>query len=116
MAFTARVEYTGDGSSNSWTVSFTYLKKTHVKLYINGVEDTTFTWITDSSIAATSTPGAGVTVLIQRVTPRNALDTTIPASGTFRGADLNNQATQALYVADEAYDEISVPTSGTLIS
>ena len=116
MAFSARVEYTGDGSSNAWTVSFPYLKKSHVTLTVDGVPDATFTWITDSSIAATSIPGDGVAVVIQRVTPRNALDTTIPASGTFRGADLNNQATQALYVADEAYDEISVPTSGTLIT
>lgn len=116
MAFSARVEYTGDGISNAWTVPFTYLKKTHVKLFVDGAEDTTFTWITDSSIAATTTPGDGLTVLIQRITPRSTLDTTIPASGTFRGQDLNNQAIQALYVADEAYDEISNPTSGALIS
>src|SRR5210317_668278 len=116
MAFSARVEYTGNGSDNAWTVPFTYLKKSHVKLYVDGAEDTTFTWLTDSSIAATTTPGDGLTVLIQRVTPRSTLDTTIPASGTFRGQDLNNQAIQALYVADEAYDTISIPTSGALIS
>lgn len=106
MATTTIYTYTGDGIINLWTVAFSYLKKSHVKLYIDDVEDTTFTWVTDSSIAATSTPGDGAEVKVQRVTPRSALDTVLPNSGTFRGSDINNQSLQALYVAEEGYDAL----------
>ncbi len=106
MAVTTIMTYTGDGATNAWSISYDYLKKTHVKMYLDGVEDTTFTWLTDSSVAATSTPGSGVTITIKRETPRDVLDTVIPASGTIRGADLNNQAYQALYVAEEGYDAL----------
>ena len=107
MTTTASVSYNGDGSSNLWTVPFAYLKKSHVFLTVDGVADTTFTWVTDSSIAATTTPPVGTNnVVISRTTPRSALDTVIPASGTFRGADINNQSLQALYVAEEGYDAL----------
>lgn len=98
--------YEGDGSTNSWSVPFAYLKKAHVQLFIDGVEDPTFSWLTDSSIAASSIPADGAVVLVKRTTPRDALDTIIPNSGTYRGSDLNNQSLQALYVAEEAYDSL----------
>jgi len=101
----ASVEYTAAGG-NDFTVTFGYLKKSHVKLYIDGVEDQTFTWLDATSIAATTTPTPGATVLISRTTPRNALVYEIPDSGTYKGADLNNQALQALYVAAEGYDAL----------
>jgi len=91
--------YTGNGVANSWTVGFNYLDKSHVQLFVNGVEDTTYTWITDSTIAATSVPANGAAIVVQRVTPRNALVTTIAVSGTLRGNDVNRIGLQALYVA-----------------
>jgi len=107
MAFEAQVSYTGDGSSNDWTVTFGYLKKSHVKLFVAGIEDPTFTWIDGASIAATSVPGSGAEVLITRTTPRDELVYEIPNSGTYKGADLNNQALQALYIAAEGYDALN---------
>lgn len=101
------IPYEGDGATNAWTVPFDYLSRDHVKLYVDGVEDTTFTWITSSSIAATSTPGAGAIVLVKRVTPRDALSVTIPNAGTLRGQDINAQSLQALYVAQEGYDALT---------
>lgn len=107
MAFEAQVEYTADGVANDFTVTFGYLKKSHVKLYVNGVEDKTFTWIDSTSIAATTLPALNDTVLITRNTPRAALVYEIPNSGTYKGADLNNQALQALYIAAEGYDALN---------
>lgn len=98
--------YAGDGATNAWTVGPDYLKKSHVHLYIDGVEDTLYTWITSTSIAAASTPADGAVVLVKRETPRDALSFVIPNSGTVRGTDHNNQALQALYVAEEAYDAL----------
>jgi hypothetical protein len=99
--------YAGDGTTNTWTVGFNYLNKPHVKLYIDGVEDETFTWITDSTIAATSVPADGAVVTVQRETPRDALVTSIAVSGTLRGNDVNRIGLQALYVAEEGYDALT---------
>jgi len=106
MPLEAQVEYTADGVANDFTVTFGYLKKSHVKLYINGVEDQTFTWLDSTSIAATTLPANNDVVLITRNTPRAALVYSIPNSGTYKGADLNNQALQALYIAAEGYDAL----------
>jgi len=101
------VTYAGDGSTNLWTVTFPYLDKSHVHLYVDESEDLTFTWVTDSSIAATSTPGVDAVVTITRITPRSSLVFSFGNSGTFRGTDLNNQALQALYVATEGFDALT---------
>lgn len=107
MPFEAQVTYAGDGSSNDWTVTFGYLKKSHVSLFIDGTEDQTFTWIDSTSIAATTVPASGAEVLITRTTPRDQLVYEVPNSGTYKGADLNNQALQALYIAAEGYDALA---------
>ena len=107
MPLEATDEYTGDGSSNDWTVTFGYLKKSHVSLFVDGVEDQTFTWLDATSIAATTVPASGAEILITRTTPRDALVYEIPNSGSYKGADLNNQALQALYIAAEGYDALA---------
>jgi hypothetical protein len=100
--------YTGDGVTNSWALGYNYLTKTHVHVYINGVEDLTYTWINDSTVAATSVPADQAVVLVARETPRSSLVTSIAASGTLRGNDVNRIGLQALYVAQEAYDDLTL--------
>ena len=99
--------YTGNGVANSWTVGCDYLSKEHIELWVNDVEDVTFSWITDSTIAATSVPANGAAIIVKRVTPRSALVTSIPVSGTLRGNDVNRIGLQALYVAEEGYDALT---------
>ena len=98
--------YLGDGATNLWSVPFAYISKEHVHLYVDDVEDTAFSWVTDSSIAASSIPAYGSTVLVKRITPRGELTVVIPNAGTLRGKDINTQSLQALYVAEEGYDAL----------
>jgi hypothetical protein len=99
--------YTADGTANSWAIPFNYLSTEHVGLFVDGVEDETKTFLTASSLAATSVPTNGASVLVKRTTPRDTLITEIPNSGSYRGQDLNNQSLQALYIAQEAYDALT---------
>ena len=94
------------GNPNSFTVPFSYLDRSHIEVYVNGVEDVTYTWLTASSVAVGVTLQDADTVVVKRVTPRSALTTVIPNSGTYRGEDINNQSLQALYVAEEGYDAL----------
>lgn len=101
------VSYVADGMTDTFNVPFSYISKSYVKAYVDGVEDTTKTWLTASSIQLTSTPTASQIVLIERTTPRTSLITVIPSSGTLRGADINNQSQQVLDIAAEAYDDLA---------
>ena len=104
---TAQVTYTATGGESNYAFSFTYLNSDHVKLYLDGVEDTSATFPTASSITASAgNPAVNTVVLVIRETPRTALLTTISNSGSIRNSDLNNQSLQALYVAEEARDKL----------
>ena len=104
---TAQVTYTATGGESTYAFSFTYLNSDHVKLYLDGVEDTSATFPTASSITASAgNPAVNTVVLVIRETPRTALLTTISNSGSIRNTDLNNQSLQALYVAEEARDKL----------
>ena len=48
------VTYTADGSTSIYAVPFDYLSKTHVHIYINDVETTAYTYLTDYSVKFTS--------------------------------------------------------------
>ena len=38
------VEYNADGNTNQFDITFDYIDRTHVKVYVDNVEDTTFTF------------------------------------------------------------------------
>jgi hypothetical protein len=104
MAF-SYVTYTGDGSNRDFSVTFGYIDKTHIKVFVGGVEDTTFTWVNDTMVRTTSTPGNGVVVKIQRVTPKTAL-TDFANASTLNEADLDRSLAQAIFISAEAFDEV----------
>lgn len=97
------ITYSGNGSNRTYSVTFPYLAKSHVKAYINGVEDTGVTWLTSSSVYLSSVPASGAQVLIKRITPSSPLVDFVDGSNlTETMLDLANQ--QALYIGEEASD------------
>jgi hypothetical protein len=97
------ITYNGDGSTRTYSVTFPYLAKTHVKAYIDGVEDTGATWLTSSSIYLSSIPAIDAQVLIKRATPSTPLVDFVDGSNlTEAMLDLANQ--QALFIGEEARD------------
>lgn len=93
------------GSSNFVSVPFGYLEKSHVHVYINGVETSqlSLVWTSSSGIQLPSTPLAGKYVKVQRFTPQvNPLVTFV--AGALSHVDLNTDSLQLLYLCQEAYD------------
>ena len=39
------VTYTANGSTNQFDITFSYIEQSHVKVYVNNVEDTNFTFV-----------------------------------------------------------------------
>ena len=60
-------EYVGDGSSKNFATP-SYLDKSHIKVYVDGVE-VSFTWLTSASVQLVTAPGSGSQIIVRRVTP-----------------------------------------------
>lgn len=104
----ARVSYTYSGGDKLFTVTFPYLDKDHIKVFINKTATTEFTFNTSSQILISADLTSGDTVLIKRQTPiedkmvvfsnRNILD-----------KDCQNLALdQIFYAVQEYIDEYGV--------
>ena len=106
MSFLARVSYTADGTTPTFSFSFSYIAKSHVKAYVDNVEDTGITFPTDSSITLSSTPANGAVVLIQRVTPTDARLVDFQDGSVLTSADLDQSADQNFNIAQETKDEV----------
>jgi|TARA_R110002124_G_scaffold78037_4_gene208628 hypothetical protein len=101
----SRETYVGDGVINLYSVPFPYLSKTHLQVFVDAVSDTTFTWVTDSSIALTTVASSGVAVVLKRVTP-TAFMVDFEDGATLEEGDLDTATRQALMVAEESHDDI----------
>lgn len=101
------VRSAASGSTDTFSVPFGYLDKSHVKVYLNGVlqvQDTDYTWPTTGSIQFTSgNPAMGTLVERRRVTPTDQL--TVFSPGNLASPDLNRGDLQPLYLAQEADDK-----------
>lgn len=103
MAYSS-VSYTSTGGQ-TYNVPFPYLEAAHVKVYINGVETSAFTWSDAATIHLNVAPAVGATILIKRETPRDGMDYTFSAQPRLKGDDLDDAFKQTYYVGLEALDK-----------
>lgn len=131
MATTTK-EYTGDGSKGvagaaQLTFPFQYLKTEDVKVSLNGTQlvntssKTKYTFPTGDSIQFTAlgssptsfetttqetngAPKTGVTILIHRRTDTDSAHAVYATGSSIRATDLNNNADQLLFFAQECAD------------
>ena len=100
----AQVTYTGNGSTTSYAIPFSYIDSSHVKAYINGTLTSAFT-ISTSTLIFTSAPANGATVRIQRETPIDVRLVDFADGSVLTEADLDRSANQSFYVAQEITDD-----------
>jgi len=114
-------EYTGNGSKITFDFTFPYFKTEDVKVSLNGVTLSTTkytvnpaTQLNFSSISSATTeqetsgaPKSNVKVLIYRETDINTTKAVFAAGSSIRAVDLNNNADQFLYVAQEVADTLN---------
>ena len=102
------VYYTGDGSTTNFQITFDYLSKEFVQVYLDGVPlvvETDYIFTGDRTIVITSVPASGSVVFIRRVTSKNRLVEFRDAS-ILVANDLDISALQAIHIAEEANDNI----------
>ena len=101
------VNYTANGSTNQFDITFSYIDQSHVKVYIGGVEDTSFTFVNSSRIQTSSTPVNGVVVKIDRDTPTNARLVDFSDGAVLSETDLDKSANQNFFAVQETIDTVA---------
>ena len=96
------VNYTGDGSTNTYAITFDYISRTDVAVKVDDVA-AAHTFINDTTIQLTSTPANGAAITIQRTTPLAALVDFTDGSTLFE-ADLDLSDKQSRFLSEEARD------------
>ena len=108
-------QYTGNGSTTTFSVPFPFLLKAHVKLYtgfniLDGtftsqlVDGTDYTWTSGTQVQTTVPPAAGVTLTVLRDTPDGTLLVPWQDGSNLIADDLSTSDLQNLYVVQEQQD------------
>ena len=101
------VTYTANGSTNQFDITFSYIEQSHVKVYVNNVEDTNFTFVNSTRIQTNSTPTNGQVVKIDRVTPTSARLVDFADGSVLTESDLDKSANQNFFIAQETTDDVA---------
>jgi hypothetical protein len=101
------VTYTANGSTNQFAITFSYIDQSHVKVYIDNVADSSFTFVNSTTIQTSSTPSNGAVVKIDRDTPTDARLVDFADGSVISEADLDKSANQNFFIAQETNDTVA---------
>ena len=94
--------YTGNGSTTNYTFTFEYLEQADVKVTLDSVATSAYTFANATTISFNTAPGSGVAIRIYRDTDVDALKATFFPGSAIKAEDLNNNFTQNNFSAQES--------------
>lgn len=97
------VQYTGDGTTQVFSVPFKYLDRSHVKVSVDGINKA-FSWLSSNSIRLTAKPALDTVIDIRRTTPNTKPLVDFNDGSTITEADLDKLAYQQIFLSQEAKD------------
>jgi len=104
----SKVQYTADGSTQSFAVTFPFISRSHVSVEVDG-SAATFTWNNDSQITiASPTLSGSEIVLIARSTSQSTRLVDYVDGSNLTETDLDLDSKQAFYMAQESLDELTL--------
>lgn len=92
------------GGAETYSVPFPYINRSHVKVMVNGVLTTNFSWINNDTISITPTPGVNDKVRIYRNTSQAERLVDFRAGVAPTETSLDTDSIQAFYLAQESLD------------
>lgn len=110
MAITEN-NYTGNGSTTVYPITFDYLVDSDVKVTLNGVATTAFTILITKEVQFVTAPGNLVAIRIYRETDDSELSATFFPGSSVRAEDLNDNFTQGLYIAQETSNKATTASN-----
>ena len=109
------VNYTGNGSTTSYSVPFTFIERDNVAVTVDGVS-TTFSWVSDGQISISPAPAADTTIRIYRTTERNQRLVDFSDGATLNAENLDTADLQNFYLAQETLDYSDVGVLTDLVN
>lgn len=106
MAYLTKVFYNGDGVNTNFIVPFNYIHKSYVKVKINEVETSNFTWLNNNTIQITPAPLGDVK--IYRETPKNTNLVSFNDVSLLKKEVLETSNKQLLYILQEIFDDLVI--------
>jgi hypothetical protein len=98
-------EYPADGATNAYDVTFGYLSRSHVFVFVDGAL-TAYKWVSSTRVELVNTPAEGKTVKVARLTDRVNRITTFSDGQTLLAGDLNAGDLQNFYILQETADQV----------
>jgi len=99
------VRYTGNGSTTSYAIPFSYISSSHLSCTVNGVS-TSFTLNAAGTIATfSSAPANASSIEFRRATSQNARLTDYVSGAVLTETDLDTDSTQGFMLGQEAIDD-----------
>jgi hypothetical protein len=110
MSFSSDV-YTTNGTVGPYAVTFPYISRNHVEVFVGGVlvPSTNYTWPTSSSIQFNSPQLTGQTLVVRRNTPKPARLVDYQDGNGLDADTLDLDSTQLLYISQETIDASGIP-------
>lgn len=112
MSYNSIIEYTGNGSTKDFTISFGYLSPTDVNVYVDDIQMvSTVDYTIDSTtnkISFITAPTNGSDISIQRNTPTTDATVVFQDGSQVTASELNDNTTQTLYSVQELKDQYGV--------
>ncbi|MBK8189219.1 MAG: hypothetical protein IPK79_02080 [Vampirovibrionales bacterium] len=98
------VQYTADGATDTFNITFPYISTSHIQVKVNGVLDSGITFPTSSTVKTSTIPTAGLIVDVRRITPNTARLVDFQDGSLLSEGDLDKSALQNFYIMQELYD------------
>lgn len=102
----ASVEYTGNGTTTTFVVSFDYIDVSNITVTLDDVITTAFTWTDSSNIDFNVAPENGVIINISRDSDITQRLVDYADGSNLTEEDLNNQSKQSIFLQQETRDLI----------
>ena len=121
MSAVTENNYDGNGTRTNYNFTFPYLKTSDIKVSLDGVETSNFTFANATTIQlnngatppVATAPANGVKIRILRETTVDNLAATFYAGSAIKSEDLNENFTQNLHVTQEVNQRYLPTTGGT---
>lgn len=104
MAPRSYKDYTGDGSTTTFSITFDYQKESEISVTVDGVAQSGFTFPSSTQVQLTTAPIDQSLVRVRRTTDLDTREVDFASGSVLTEEDLDNSNIQVFHAAQEAID------------
>ena len=104
MAPSSYKDYTGDGSTTTFSITFDYQKESEISVTVDGVAQSGITFPSSTQVQLTTAPASSTLVRVRRTTDLSSREVDFASGSVLTEEDLDNSNIQVFHAAQEAID------------